>query len=1138
MQRTITPFNFKAAPPKNKIDTSKYTWYSFLPKNLWEQFHALANVYFLGLAALQCYSEITITAGIPSILLPLSIVIFVGAARDLIEDLQRKASDQAENRNTILRMLDQHSTGTVRWEEVRPGYVLVVHKTERLPCDLLLLDSSDPGKSCYVETKGLDGEINLKQKVSPLPGNCQWECSENIRVDVEEPSERLYDFNGAIVRDGHATGIGVDNMLLRGSSLQQTDWIVGLAIYCGHDTRVMLNSKRPRFKQSQLDIQLNNCIIFIFIMLLLISSVGGAAHAIWDAYFSDGTWYLMLHVDRHPIDAFLKASGTWVLQLGNLVPISLLITATSVKFCQGQFIELDAACCDPRNHQHAAAQTSQVLESVGLVTHVFSDKTGTLTRNEMVYKACSLAGKVYGLDAEHAAPTDPQPSGSSPHVDFGGATQFLDDLVSADAAGAKLAASFLLCHALCHTVTVGGVAGGSSVSTEYVSSSPDELALVSAARELGLSFSGVRDHHVGLHVSERRLERALEATCGATSKASSSGTLSVQQLDVCEFDNDRKRSSVVVRYPNGTLVLFVKGADTSVLPYIGPESERARASRQLVEFAGRGLRTLCLGFRELSEEEYDKWHLRFQAALATVSGNRTEAVHRVSCEIEESNGLRLLGVTAIEDRLQDGVPEAIERLRLAGITIWMLTGDKMETAISIGRSCRLITDDMENIEISGLEAEIEQDLGEAMVVFGTEMRALTITGSALGIVLGNPALVRKFFHVGRHCRSVICCRVSPKQKGDVVELFKGHRTISGDVPVTLAIGDGANDVAMIVAAHVGVGLSGKEGAEAARAADFALAQFRFIVRLLFVHGRESYRRNRVLMCYMFYKNILLCLPAFLYGFSTFFSGQPFYSQMLHQIYNIVFTCLPIIAYCLFDRPVNDLAELETRPHEYALIRSSARSNWTICMLWLGAGNLQSALLAFCFFDHLDDQTSIDLWTLGLAIFLWVILGVSATLCRRLSAVFLPTVASFVGSGLSVLGAMSVLATRRRAHLWNAWPALFGTTSGWFWVATLLFLASHLLLGEPLIIWADALCGSAPARAIELPGASVDTGGAKTRLVRDYSSYAFSVAERVGSQTRAGRKSTSLRSIHFSGHHEPSIIELSRYYKRDDTPATN
>ncbi|KAF9116516.1 hypothetical protein BGX27_001810 [Mortierella sp. AM989] len=316
------------------------------------------------------------------------------------------------------------------------------------------------------------------------------------------------------------------------------------------------------------------------------------------------------------------------------------------------------------------------------------------------------------------------------------------------------------------------------------------------------------------------------------------------------------------------------------------------------EYATTGLRTLLYGHKFLSKEEYSEWSKQYADAQSAIEG-RQEKLEQVA-EILEQN-LDMTGATAIEDKLQDGVPETIDKLRRAGIRLWMLTGDKRETAINIGYSCRLIKDYSSTIILDvPTQAQAHRALGKAMkdVKKGKSRHVVVvIDGATLGIVEQSADLMALFVELGIRADSVICCRVSPAQKAVVVKTVR----VRVKHVVTLAIGDGANDIAMIQEANVGIGITGKEGLQAARSSDYSIAQFRFLERLLFVHGRWSYVRISKFVLGTFYKCATFYLTQGLFQIFTGFSGTSLYEQWTLSFYNTLFSSLPVMVVGMFEQ---------------------------------------------------------------------------------------------------------------------------------------------------------------------------------------------------------------------------------------------
>ena len=444
--------------------------------------------------------------------------------------------------------------------------------------------------------------------------------------------------------------------------------------------------------------------------------------------------------------------------------------------------------------------------------------------------------------------------------------------------------------AICHTIVTEEKDG----KIEYKASSPDELALVNAGKYFGFVFLGRdSDQNIILDVQNTRI--------------------SIGILNIIEFTSDRKRMSVVIRLPGGKYRILCKGADSVLLPRLAPSDLIEKTYNHLEEFAIEGLRTLVLAQRDLSYEEYVNWNALYNNAMKDIL-NREKKLAEVGELIEEN--LNLVGATAIEDRLQDRVPEAINHLRQAGIKVWVLTGDKIETAVNIGFSCNLLTNSMTRITIDAISTnDVREELEKGWALTNTDptkQYALVISGEAL-IRATRKDLSILLIKLSDVCSVVLCCRVSPQQKADIVKLIR----LAKSSALTLAIGDGANDVNMITAAHVGIGIAGLEGSQAVRASDYSIGQFYFLQRLLFVHGRECYRRNATLICFNFYKNVLLVIPLLYYGMFSAFSGQLLYNIWTYQLFNIVFCAMPIVIYAIFDVDLPH-SELQSNPAFYKL----------------------------------------------------------------------------------------------------------------------------------------------------------------------------------------------------------------------------
>uniref|UniRef100_A0A8B9TIG2 Phospholipid-transporting ATPase n=1 Tax=Anas platyrhynchos TaxID=8839 RepID=A0A8B9TIG2_ANAPL len=819
----------------NHVSTAKYNIITFLPRFLYSQFRRAANAFFLFIALLQQIPDVSPT-GRYTTLVPLLFILAVAAVKEIIEDI------------------------------VAVGEVVKVTNGEHLPADLISLSSSEPQAMCYIETSNLDGETNLKIRQG-LPLTSDIKDIESLmrlsgRIECESPNRHLYDFVGNIRLDGHGTvPLGSDQILLRGAQLRNTQWVHGIVVYTGHDTKLMQNSTSPPLKMSNVERITNIQILILFCILIAMSLVCSIGSAIWNRRHTERDWYLDLNCNNFGLN-FL----TFIILFNNLIPISLLVTLEVVKFIQAYFINWDIDMHYEPTDTAAMARTSNLNEELGQVKYIFSDKTGTLTCNVMQFKKCTVAGVAYGQGSQNGE--EKTFSDSS----------LLENLQN-NHPTAPIICEFLTMMAVCHTA----VPEREGDKIVYQAASPDEGALVRAARHLHFVFTG------------RTPDSVIIESLGQEER--------YELLNVLEFTSSRKRMSVIVRTPTGKLRLYCKGADTVIYDRLAESSKYKEITlKHLEQFATEGLRTLCFAVAEISESDYQEW-LDVYHRASTAIQNRALKLEE-SYELIEKN-LQLLGATAIEDKLQDKVPETIETLMKADIKIWILTGDKQETAINIGHSCKLLRKNMGLIVINeGSLDGTRETLSHHCSTLGDALRkendfALIIDGKSLKYALTFG--VRQYFlDLALSCKAVICCRVSPLQKSEVVEMVKKQVKV-----VTLAIGDGANDVSMIQTAHVGVGISGNEGLQAANSSDYSIAQFKYLKNLLLVHGAWNYNRVAKCILYCFYKNIVLYIIEVILQsgllLSTGFSGQILFERWCIGLYNVMFTAMPPLTLGIFER---------------------------------------------------------------------------------------------------------------------------------------------------------------------------------------------------------------------------------------------
>lgn len=984
------------------------------------------------------------------------------------------------------------------WKEVKVGDIVRIHNNEEVPADIMILSSSDEDNCCFVETKNLDGETNLKVKQAlkfSTENNKVRRANDlmtmDFEVDSEGPHPNLYAYEGCVSYNENGESkkesTTINNLILRGCSLRNTKWIIGMVIFTGSDSKIILNSGITPTKKSRISRGLNFYVIVNFVILFLLCFISGLVNGIY--YKTSGVSRDYFEFGTPAGTAALNGLVTFfvaVILYQALVPISLYITIEIIKSIQAYLIYCDVGLyydkldfpCNPRSWS--------ISDDLGQVEYIFSDKTGTLTQNLMEFRKCTINGISYGraytealaglrkrqgvnveeesriekaaiaLDKEAMLKTM---RGSCKNV-YDEELTFVSKELANDLKGSagkvqkQKNEEFLLSLALCHSVLTEEDPTD-SLKLILKAQSPDEATLVGTARSLGFVFDGKTKRGFILRVQGEKRE--------------------YQVLNTLEFNSTRKRMSAIIKLPSDSdaeepkVLLLCKGADSIVYSRLSKTnndpSMLTTTSRHLEEYATEGLRTLCIAKRELTWSEYLKWNERHHEASSSLN-NREEKMEEVADSIERE--LTLLGGTAIEDRLQDGVPDSIAILADAGIKLWVLTGDKVETAINIGFSCNLLGNDMEllvlktdlteeekinNNVIAGddgamiIERLINSYLKRCFNLNGTddeltaakkdhsapnERFGVVIDGDALKLALGDPDVQKKFLLLCKQCKAVLCCRVSPAQKAAVVKMVKDTLEV-----MTLAIGDGSNDVAMIQAADVGVGIAGEEGRQAAMSSDYALGQFRYLTRLLLTHGRWSYKRFAELIPSFFYKNINYTLALFWYSVANDFDGSYLFDYTYLVFYNLAFTAAPVILLGVFDQDVSAQVSMLV-PQLY---RSGImQQEFTESKFWIYIidGTYQS-LISF-FFPYLLYNYSFQTST-GLATDHRFFVGVLVTCISCIASNIYVLMHQYRWDWVSFLGfALSCLVIFGWTGLWtitplssefyNAATAMFGMTQFW------------------------------------------------------------------------------------------------------------
>ncbi|KAJ2916179.1 hypothetical protein MD484_g4258, partial [Candolleomyces efflorescens] len=1099
---------------RNKVRTTKYTVLTFIPKNLYEQFRRIANLFFLTLVILQLFPIFGAPTGAIAVM-PLAFILAVTAVKDGIEDYRRSVLDEEVNNSAATKLdggwrnvnqktdprsrfekllglnppgrvtkgvrklremeagqarivlnrgqedssseltndissssldlsgaqarklsdiqsvdsshnyppsnsntspssewgqvgnLQQYQDsvrsatssgvvnwskrggGTARWErtlwkKLEVGDIVLLRDNDQVPADIIVLSTSDPDGMCYLETKNLDGETNLKPRkalraTSSISSEDDVERS-SFYIDSEPPHQNLYHYHAVLryldpaSKESKQEPVSINELLLRGCSLRNTSWVIGLVVFTGQDTKIMLNGGDTPSKRSKIEKETNFNVVVNFVLLALMCLAAAIFSGLEDA--KTGTSAELFEQGTDPTSSrvvnAIIAFVSCLIAFQNIVPISLYISIEIVKTIQAYFISQDIDMYYQPFDTACVPKTWNISDDLGQIEYVFSDKTGTLTQNVMEFQKCSINGVAYGegvTEAQKGAATregkefmDPKELNEklsaltkqmvaimertfkNRYAQYDKLTlvspKFAEDLAdrSRDQRGHIIA--FFRALALCHTVLSDKPdPTNKPFHLSYKAESPDEAALVAAAREAGFPFVNKLKDLFEIEVMGQSEKYTL--------------------LKTLEFNSTRKRMSVLMRCPDGRIILYCKGADSVIYERLAKDHDQGLAEqtkKDMEMFANNGLRTLCISYRYVDEEEYFTWVRTYDAAINSIE-NREEAIDKANEMVEHS--LRILGATALEDKLQEGVPEAIEMLHRAGIKLWILTGDKLQTAIEIGYSCNLLKNDMDLMILSAdsheqTRSQIEAGLNKIASVLGPPTLdpkkrgfvpglqasfAVVIDGDTLRHAL-TPELKPLFLSLGTQCETVVCCRVSPAQKALTVNLVKEGRNA-----MTLSIGDGANDVAMIQEANIGCGLFGLEGSQAAMSADYAFGQFRFLTKLLLVHGRWSYQRVADMHSNFFYKNVIWTLAMFWYLPFNGFDATYLYQYTFILLYNTVFTSLPVIIMGAFDQDINAKAALAF-PQLY--VRGIRGLEYTRGKFWayMADGLYQSAVVFF------------------------------------------------------------------------------------------------------------------------------------------------------------------------------------------------
>jgi phospholipid-translocating ATPase len=858
------------------------------------------------------------------------------------------------------------------WEVVKPsrnlkvGDVVKLGKDQRVPADMVLLksyssenaapieskseasgsspalidgtESGDTAKvdsaaatgtsgEAFIRTDQLDGETDWKLRLtSPLTQNLDVGEYTRLRVVAGKPDKKVNEFYGTVElppksqrhydapdEEASSTGqvqsapLNIDNTIWANTVVASSCSLLAVVIYTGPQTRQALSTSPSRSKTGLLELEINSLTKWLCIFTLSLSFI---LVALARFQVIDGRqWYASM----------LR----FLILFSTIVPVGLRVNLDMGKSVYAWFIEHDESI------KGTVVRTSTIPEDLGRIEYLLSDKTGTLTQNEMVMKKIHVGTVSYANEAmdevsSYVRQCFTPPAGEAPSL-VTPSSAYSAPLTSTTRTRREIGSrvrDVVLALALCHNVTPTTEEENGETVTTYQASSPDEIAIVRWTEAVGLKLLS----------RDRESMTLLSCDSGNT-------VVKVRILNVFPFTSEGKRMGIVVKFYHGSstsssdddgeIWFYQKGADTVMTSIVAPNDW---LDEETANMAREGLRTLVVGRKKLSTQNYQDFSSK-HAQASLVLSNRDAALANVVHEYLEQD-LELLGVTGVEDKLQKDVKPSLELLRNAGIKIWMLTGDKVETARCVAVSSKLVARGQYVHTIAKLK---RKDLASSSLDFlrGKLDACLLIDGESLALFLTY--FRQEFISVAVQLPTVVACRCSPTQKADVARLIREFTKKR-----VCCIGDGGNDVSMIQAADVGVGIVGKEGRQASLAADFSIEQFCYLTKLLVWHGRNSYKRSAKLSQFVIHRGLIISICQTVFSIASSFEPNALYKDWLLVGYSTIYTMMPVFSLVL-DRDVDE-SVANLYPELYAELKTGRSLSYKTFFIWVAVSIYQGSII--------------------------------------------------------------------------------------------------------------------------------------------------------------------------------------------------
>ena len=919
----------------NKEENNKFNVITFFPITLFNQFRQFGNFFYLLMSISQFFPELAV-GFLFTYIAPLAFVIAVSMGKELYDDINRRIQDKKTNSAKITVIVPSADKSSIQLtqkdaSQLQIGDIIELKKDSRVPADIIVLKTFNEAEDnqAFIRTDQLDGETDWKLRKAPGVTQAMNEIqffTSDAFAEYEPPSKLIYNFQGVIqckTEDGEKKEpLNLENTMWA-STVVASKKVIGIVIYTGKETRAKMNSSSPKVKIGILDNEINRLNIYLFVITFIVAFIIASAKGFQNKFIFNFIKYIILFCA--------------------IIPISLRVNLDVSKTYFSVIINRD------KDIPGTIARNSTIPEELGRISYVFSDKTGTLTKNEMIFKIIAMETEIFAEDKfedlkgivldeckDYDAPLlDLVKSESSGSEEIESSTISISSSQSTEVKKkkrihrhrSKLIRDTITAMCLCNNVTPVADDNDPNKMT-YQASSPDEVALVKFAVTLNMRLVG-------------RTDKEIKLTDAADN------TEEFEVLANFPFSSDTKRMGIILKNKkHGHIIYYLKGAENVMMRFVKDEYVNYIAENA-ENLATKGLRTLVLSQKLIPQDYFDKWNKEYEEAKTSME-DRQQKIADVVSKLE--NNMDFLCVTGVEDLLQDDVATTIDNLRNAGMKVWMLTGDKVETAtcISISAGLKAKTHKIYTIKNDEIKSEAKNEekppenvllskFEEYKRKINIDPHLFIIDGDTLDLALKN--CEKDFFETAMLAPSVVCCRCSPTQKRIIVKTIKKYTDAR-----TAAVGDGGNDVAMIQEADVGIGIVGKEGLQASLAADYSIMEFRSLNMLLLWFGRIAYKNTSMMSNFIIHRGLIIAFNQFIFSCIFYFNPVPLYSGFLSFGYSTIFTSLPCICVLLDQDVVKN--NVLTFPTLYKILLKGRELNLKSFLFWLFKSIFQAFIIMF------------------------------------------------------------------------------------------------------------------------------------------------------------------------------------------------